>query len=64
MWSPDGKELFIDRERQMFLVRVRTEPTLTVGAPVPLPISGFIQGAARRQYDLMPHGRQFLMLFP
>jgi Tol biopolymer transport system component len=64
VWSPDGKELFIDRDRHMFLVRVRTEPTFTVGTPVPLPISGFIQGAARRQYDLMPDGRQFLMLFP
>lgn len=64
MWSPDGRELFIDRDRQMFRVPVRTAPTFTVGAPVPLPVSGFLQGEARRQYDLMPDGRQFLMLFP
>ena len=32
--------------------------------PMPLPITGFAQAEYRRQFDLMPDGRQFLMLFP
>jgi Tol biopolymer transport system component len=64
LWSPDGKELFFDNNQQLFAVSVQTKPTFSNGAPVPLPIRGFIQGDARRQYDLMPDGKQFLMMFP
>jgi hypothetical protein len=32
--------------------------------PTPLPITGFAQAEYRRQFDLMPGGRQFLVLFP
>jgi hypothetical protein len=32
--------------------------------PTPLPIKGFAQAEYRRQFDLMPDGRQFLVLFP
>ena len=48
----------------MFSIRVRTEPTFAADPPVPLPIGGFIQGEARRQYDMTPDGKQFLMMFP
>ena len=64
LWSPDGKELFFDNNQQLFTVSVQTKPTFSTGAPAPLPIRGFIQGNARRQYDLMPDGKQFLMMFP
>jgi Tol biopolymer transport system component len=64
LWSPNGKELFFDNNRQLFAVSVRTNGTFTTGALMPLPIRGFIQGDARRQYDLMPDGKQFLMMFP
>ena len=64
LWSPDGKELFFDNNQQLFAVSVRTSGTFSFGKPVPLPIHGFIQGDARRQYDLMPDGKQFLMMFP
>ena len=33
-------------------------------APMWLPIMGFAQAEYRRQFDLMPGGRQFLVLFP
>lgn len=46
----------------MFAVPVQLEPRVTVGAAVELPVRDFVQGGARRQYDLMPDGR-FLMLF-
>jgi dipeptidyl aminopeptidase/acylaminoacyl peptidase len=64
LWSPDSKEIFIDRAGRMFSIRVRTEPTFAADPPLPLPISGFIQGEARRQYDMTPDGKQFLMMFP
>jgi hypothetical protein len=32
--------------------------------PVALPIKGFQQSELRRQYDLMPDGKGFVMLFP
>jgi Tol biopolymer transport system component len=64
LWSPDGTELFVDNNHQLFAVKVQTLGTFSSGAPTPLPIRGFIQGDARRQYDLMPDGKQFLMLFP
>jgi Tol biopolymer transport system component len=64
LWSPDGKELFFDNDHQLFAVSVQTSGTFSSGAPVALPIRGFIQGDARRQYDLMPDGKQFLMMFP
>lgn len=63
LWSADGTEIFFDRDdTQLYAVRVQIGPTVTVGTPVMLPIKGFIQGGARRQYDLTPDGN-FLMLF-
>jgi len=64
LWSNDGKELLFDNNRQLFAVSVRTKGSFFSGTPAPLPIRGFIQGNARRQYDLMPDGKQFLMMFP
>jgi hypothetical protein len=32
--------------------------------PTPLPIEGFAQAEYRRQFDLMPNGRQFVVLIP
>jgi Tol biopolymer transport system component len=63
LWSADGTEMFFDRDdRQLYAVRVQTGPTVAVGTPTTLPIKDFIQGGARRQYDLTPDGK-FLMLF-
>jgi Tol biopolymer transport system component len=41
-----------------------TVPEPTIGAPSMLPISGFQQGYRRRQFDLMPDGEHFLLLYP
>jgi eukaryotic-like serine/threonine-protein kinase len=64
LWSPDGKEIFFDNAGQLFAVSVQTAGSFSAAPPVALPVSGFIQGSARRQYDLMPDGKQFLMMFP
>ena len=63
LWSPDGKEIFFDNNQQLFAVSVQATGTFSAGTPVALPIRGFIQGDARRQYDLMPDSKQFLMMF-
>jgi hypothetical protein len=64
LWSPDGRELFYDSGGRLFSVAIRTEPRFESDDPAPLPITGFIQGGARRQYDVMPDGKHFLMMFP
>jgi Tol biopolymer transport system component len=63
MWLPDGKAIYFERQQQMFRLAVNTSAPATTSAPVALPISGFVQGELRRQFDLMPDGKRFLMLF-
>jgi hypothetical protein len=49
----------------MFTVAIQTVPKFTAGDPVQTPINGFIQGPGnyRRQYDITPDGKQFIMMF-
>jgi Tol biopolymer transport system component len=63
-WSPDQKELFFDSSNRMYAVAISIGRAFTGATPVALPITGFIQGPLRRQYDLMPDGKHFLMMFP
>jgi eukaryotic-like serine/threonine-protein kinase len=64
LWSSDGTEIFFDRDdAQLYVVPIILGPSATVGTPTPLPIKGFLQGGARRMYDITPDGKQFLMLF-
>lgn len=65
VWSPDGRSIYFDQGGRMFRLDVGVAAgALQASAPVPLPITGFQQGDLRRQFDLMPDGRSFLMLFP
>ena len=64
LWLPDGQSLYFDRDHQLFRLTVNTKDISSRAEPVPLPIKGFAQAEYRRQFDLMPNGRQFLMLFP
>jgi hypothetical protein len=48
----------------MFRLAVNTKDMSSRAEPVPLPIKGFAQAEYRRQFDLMPGGRQFLVLLP
>ncbi len=64
-WSPNGRNLYFDQGGQLFRVEIFTGAQVPkVGDAVALPIRGFQQGDLRRQYDLMPDGRSFVMLFP
>jgi len=64
LWAPDGQSLYFDRARQMFQLVVNTKDPATSVEPTPLPVKGFVQAEYRRQFDLMPNGRQFLLLIP
>jgi len=63
LWSPDQKELYFDNNSRMFAVEINAASSFAAGTPQELPIQGFVQGPLRRQYDLMPDGKQFLMMF-
>jgi eukaryotic-like serine/threonine-protein kinase len=64
MWLPDGQALYFDRDHQLFRLAVKVSDLAARVEPTPLPIKGFAQAEYRRQFDLMPGGRQFLLLFP
>jgi Tol biopolymer transport system component len=64
MWSPDDAKLYFDQGGQMFQVELALAGVPSISQPKGLAISGFHQGDLRRQFDLMPSGKQFLMLFP
>jgi eukaryotic-like serine/threonine-protein kinase len=63
-WSPDGRQIFFDQGGQVFRMPLTFGAEPRAGDPVALPIKGFVQGDLRRQYDLMPDGKGFVMLFP
>jgi hypothetical protein len=64
LWSPEGKEIFFDRDdAQLYVIPITLGPSPTVGTATPLPIKGFLQGGGRRMYDITPDGKHFLMLF-
>jgi len=65
LWSPDGKKLYFDQGGRMYRLDLTVAgEALQAGPPTQLPISGFQQADLRRQFDLMPDGKAFLMLFP
>ena len=64
LWLPDGRSLYFDRAQQMFQLTLNPAAPSSGGDAIPLPIRGFAQGEYRRQFELMPNGRQFLMPFP
>lgn len=63
-WSPDGRQIYFDQGGQVFRMTVTTGAEPKAGDPVALPIRGFQQGELRRQYDLTPDGKGFVMLLP
>jgi Tol biopolymer transport system component len=63
-WSPDGTKIYFDVGNQIYRMDIATSAEPKAGEPVALPIKGFQQGDLRRQYDLTPDGKGFVMLFP
>lgn len=65
-WAPDGSKIYFDDAAgQLFQMDVQVAGgEIRGGEARVLPIKGFQQGEVRRQYDLTPDGRGFVMLFP
>ncbi len=67
VWSPDGKEVFFVNGGTLYSVGIQTKPTVTFANPMKLPVTGFVQDegpAGHRNYDIMPDGKQFVMILP
>jgi eukaryotic-like serine/threonine-protein kinase len=64
LWARDGRSIYFDRDQQLFQLALNLDGPAPVGEPVALPIQGFVQAEFRRQYDLMPNGREFLVMMP
>jgi Tol biopolymer transport system component len=62
LWSPDGSTIYFDRDNRMYAVKLGADGA-PAGEPAALLIEGFAQGVYRRQYDLLPDGSGFVMLF-
>jgi Tol biopolymer transport system component len=63
VWSPDGREIFYDRDAALYVAAVAPAASAP-GKPIALPIKGFVQSTGRRLWDLAPDGSRFLMMFP
>lgn len=64
-WSPEGTRIYFDdQDNRLYRMDVTLGAEARAGEPVALPITGFQQGPLRRQYDLTPDGKGFVMLFP
>ena len=66
LWSSDGRELFFDDGEQVFVAAIRSGVTprsrvLEFDELVALPIRGLNRFADRRDYDVMPDGKSFLV---
>jgi Tol biopolymer transport system component len=69
IWSPNGNELFYRLNTAMNVanlkaVRITTNPVLAFSSESTLPIRDFLVFINYRDYDIMPNGREFLMVFP
>jgi len=65
-WSRDGRELFYRNGKgELVSVRVESAGAFSVGATTVLfPARDFLRLGVRRQYEVTPDGRRFLMIRP
>ena len=63
VWSRDGRELFYLSDRDMMVVKITTEPRLSIGTPEKLFTNSYV-GAdnLHTHYDISPDGNRFLMI--
>ena len=65
-WSPDGTEIFYrgPQIRTLRVVDVQTESGFTFGAETELGIDAFVTINDSRDYDMLPDGERFIVVFP
>jgi hypothetical protein len=71
VWSTDGNELFyrrttgvlVGQNARLMRVNVTTAPRFAFGDESELPIQGFQIVANYRDYDILPNGERFVMVF-
>jgi len=74
VWSPNGKQIFYFQGAtvasvtgRIVSVDVRTQPNFTFSKATSLPIEGIALqsvGPVSRSYDVMPNGKQFIVMLP
>ena len=70
VWSPLGKELFYRlnvgqaNAASIKAVTITTEPVPSFTSDKDLPIQGFALAQNYREYDVLPNGKEFVMVFP
>jgi hypothetical protein len=66
LWSPDGRQLYYHDNlgQRLVAVDVQTQPIFSAGKPVALPIEASFFSALHRNYDIMPDGKQFVVITP
>jgi len=64
VWSRDGKRLFFAYSNRVFMLDVQTSPTFSAGQPVEIPgtAASLTSLPAVRNYDVMPDGKQLLVV--
>src|SRR6185295_7371154 len=69
LWAPDMSKLYFDNNAgaavRMLSATIKTQPAFSSEDIVTMPMKDFIQpsGTIRRQFDITPDGKQFLMMF-
>lgn len=66
VWAANGRALYYDRASFLFRVPfdLADDGEPRIGESSHLPVRGFQQGYRRRQFDVMPDGSGFLLLYP
>ena len=66
VWSPDGKELFVNFAPDYRFVTVKTQPSFTFSVParVPIRINTVNAATAARNFDILPDGQRFIGVIP
>jgi serine/threonine-protein kinase len=70
VWSPDGSELFYrpnvleSNGGRLKAVRIATKPVPTFTGDRDLPVRGSVSVVNYREYDILPNGKEFVMVIP
>ncbi len=63
VWGPDGREIFYRTRDSLFVVRVSPTPRFTVlDRKALFPMRDFQWSTGRSTYDILPNGREFVMI--